>query len=153
MDGYTALNAEITSIRSFALLNLLELDCADLNKEMSNRCLSLRNSLILWQVSAQKACLGLGGGKGQRWPSRFSPSSPGFDSQHSVYLIFIKQHGLARRHWIEPNQCSANPVATMSHAGVTQKQIKVHDTKRPDGVSSFNCFKESQKKIHGTSGL
>ena len=60
MDGYTALNAEITSIRSFALLNLLELDCADLNKEMSNRCLSLRNSLILWQVSAQKACLGLG---------------------------------------------------------------------------------------------
>ena len=55
MDGYTALNAEITSIRSFALLNLLELDCADLNKEMSNRCLSLRNSLILWQVSAYKA--------------------------------------------------------------------------------------------------
>ena len=50
MDGYSALNAEITSIRSFALLNLLELDCADLNKEMSNRCLSLRNSLILWQV-------------------------------------------------------------------------------------------------------
>ncbi len=39
-----------SSIRSFALLNLLELDCADLNKEMSHHCLSLRNSLILWQV-------------------------------------------------------------------------------------------------------
>ena len=89
MDGYTALNAEITSIRSFALLNLLELDCADLNKEMSNRCLSLRNSLILWQVSAQKFCIGLGGGKGQRWPSRFSPSSPGFESRLDSAEIFL----------------------------------------------------------------
>jgi hypothetical protein len=52
MESYSALNLEITSIRSFALLNLLELDCADLNKEMSNRCLSLRNSLILWQVTS-----------------------------------------------------------------------------------------------------
>ena len=50
MEEYSSLNSEINSIRSFALLNMLELDCADLNKEMSNRCLSLRNSLISWQV-------------------------------------------------------------------------------------------------------
>ena len=54
MECYSSLNAEISSIRGFALLNLLELDCADLNKEMSNHCLSLRNSLILWQVDMNR---------------------------------------------------------------------------------------------------
>ena len=54
MECYSNLNAEISSIRGFALLNLLELDCADLNKEMSNHCLSLRNSLILWQVDMNR---------------------------------------------------------------------------------------------------
>lgn len=54
MDGYADLNAEISSIRNFALLNMFELDCADLNKEMSNRCLNLRNSLIRWQVDMNK---------------------------------------------------------------------------------------------------
>ncbi len=37
MDGYARLKTEINAIRNFALLNMFELDCAELNKEMSNR--------------------------------------------------------------------------------------------------------------------
>jgi hypothetical protein len=59
MEEYSSLNSEINSIRSFALLNMLELDCADLNKEMSNRCLSLRNSLISWQVGLTVSLMNL----------------------------------------------------------------------------------------------
>ena len=46
MDGYVKLKAEINGIRNFALLNMFELDCMYLNKEMSDRCVNLRTSLI-----------------------------------------------------------------------------------------------------------
>ena len=37
MDDYASLNEEICCIRNSAMLNLYELDCHDMNKEMSNR--------------------------------------------------------------------------------------------------------------------
>ena len=54
MDGYVKLKAEINGIRNFALLNMFELDCMYLNKEMSDRCVNLRTSLIRWQVDTNK---------------------------------------------------------------------------------------------------
>ncbi len=55
MDGYADLNTEIVGIRNYALLNMFELDCSDLNREMSNRCLNLRNSLIKYQVDLNRS--------------------------------------------------------------------------------------------------
>ena len=54
MDGYVKLKTEINGIRNFALLNMFELDCTELNKEMSDRCANLRTSLIRWQVDTNK---------------------------------------------------------------------------------------------------
>ena len=54
LEGYATLNAEICSIRNYAMLNMFELDCTELNMEMSNRCLNLRDSLIRWQVNMNK---------------------------------------------------------------------------------------------------
>lgn len=54
MDGYSKLKNEIGCIRNFALLNMFELDCTDLNKEMTNRCANLRQSLIRWQVDMNR---------------------------------------------------------------------------------------------------
>ena len=54
MDGYANLKEEIGGIRNFAQLNMFELDCTDLNKEMSDRCANLRQSLIKWQVDTNK---------------------------------------------------------------------------------------------------
>ena len=54
MDGYSNLKQEINGIRNFAQLNMFELDCTDLNKEMSDRCANLRQSLIRWQVDTNK---------------------------------------------------------------------------------------------------
>ena len=43
MQDYSNLREEICDIRTAAMLNLYELDCHELNKDMSDRCLNLRN--------------------------------------------------------------------------------------------------------------
>ena len=55
MDEYASLKEEILGIRNFALLNMFELDCTELNREMANRCTNLRDSLIKWQVDTNRA--------------------------------------------------------------------------------------------------
>ena len=54
MDGYHALGAKIGAIRGCAMLNLFEVDAAEMNAEMAKHAFSLRDDLIQWQVDTNR---------------------------------------------------------------------------------------------------